>query len=321
MNGFRHNVRGRIAAGALAAVGAAVLTAGCGSSSSGNGSTSSSSSGGAKVSAAAATLKRAAYVSTAASGYKVAMAMNISVTGQSSGPQTVTMTANGSISPASRTGDLTMQMELPVNGSTQTVDMNMVMDGDTMYMKMPFLSNQLPGVQPWLSMNLKQLGKVAGIPGYGSMFSSSSNFSDPGQYLDFLRAAADGSVKDLGQEPMGGGVQATHYRATVDLSKLANAVPAAERPAIGKLVSTLEGKGMNTQMPIDAWIDASHHIRRVQLSYTISVSGQTATAQITENVSDYGPQPAPTIPSKSQTTNLLSLIHGSLNQSVTTQNG
>ena len=80
-------------------------------------------------------------------------------------------------------------------------------------------------------------------------------------------------------------------------------------------MSTLESQGVNTQMPIDAWIDASHHVRRVQLSYNMSLNGQSATFQITENVSDYGPQPAPTIPSKSQTTNLMSLLGGALTKS------
>ncbi len=59
-----------LSACALAAVSTAVLTAGCGSSS----STSSGQS-------AAASLKRAAYVSTAAPGYKEAMTIRETVAG------------------------------------------------------------------------------------------------------------------------------------------------------------------------------------------------------------------------------------------------
>ena len=300
MNGARHNVGRRTAAAVLAAIGAAAITAGCGSSSS----------GGTKLSAAA-TLKRAAYVSTAASGFKTSMSMRMSVNGTGS-VQNVALTANGSVSPGTRTGEMTMSMKLPASAGGQNLDLQIVMDRNTLYMKLPAsLTSKIPGGKPWLSMNLKQIGQASGIPGYGSLFSNSSSFSNPSQYLNFLRATADGSVKNLGQETVNG-VQTTHYEADVDLAKLASSVPAAQKQAVQQLMSTLQDKGVNTQMPIDAWIDGSHHIRRLHIKYNVSLNGQSVTTDLTENLSDYGPQPAPPVPSADQTTNLTSMLQNGL---------
>jgi len=309
MNGFRRSPTGRIAAGLLAAVGAAALTAGCGSSSSGT------------AQSPAATLKRAAYVSTAATGYKLAMTMDESVAGQK-----IAATADGSFSPGSHTGDMTTHMQLPIGGSGLGLGMNlalqMVIDHGTIYVKLPSaLASRIPGGKPWISVNFAQLGKTAGLTGMGSLMNSGSTLNDPGQYLNFLRATTDGSVKDLGQATVDG-VQTTHYRASVDFAKLPNAVPAADKQAVEKLIATMESKASITQMPVDAWIDSSHLIRRLHISYSASVAGQTVAIDLTENFSDYGSQPAPTIPSPDQTTNALSLMHGSLTtQSQTTQIG
>lgn len=236
--------------------------------------------------------------------------MSETLSGQSTGKKTVGMTANGAISPGLRLGDMTMSMQVPSSTGTQSLQMQFVLDGNTIFVKLPAsLALKVPGSKPWISMDLAQMGKLSGIPGYGSLITGSSNFSNPGQYLDFLRATADGSVKDLGQETVNG-VQTTHYRAQVDLAKLPDAVPSADKSAAEQLVSMIQSKGANTRMPVDAWIDGSHQIRRLQLSYDLSVSGESVALGITENLSDYGPQPPPALPGADQTTNVMSLIKG-----------
>lgn len=308
MNGFRCNVRGRVATGVLAAAGVAVLTAGCGSSSTGS------------AKSAAASLKRAAYVSTAAPGYKVAMTLHATITRKSSAPATADLSANGSFSPGSRSGEMTISLRTASGGATSstgggfsaTMSMNLsvVLDGDTVYVKMPagLLGRKPPDGKPWLSMNLKQMGNSS-VPGYGSVFNSGSNFSDPGQYLDFLNATSDGSVKDLGQTTVGG-AQATHYQADVDLAKLPDVMPATDKQIVTQLVSMLKSKGLSTQLPVDVWIDGSHHIRRIHITYSLSINSVSANLDFTEDLSDYGSQPAPTVPSPDQTTNLSSVLSG-----------
>jgi hypothetical protein len=189
----------------------------------------------------------------------------------------------------------------------------MVLNQRTVYVKLPpSLTSKIPGAKLWLDIDLDQAGKVAGIPGLGSLISSSSSLNDPGQYLDYLRATSAGSVKNLGQATVNG-VRTTEYHAVVDLNKLPASVPAAQRPSVQQLVNALKSKGLATQMPIDAWIDSSNLVRRIQLAFSepLPNTGQTISVAMTENFLEYGPQPVPAVPSASQSTNLLSLIHGS----------
>jgi hypothetical protein len=182
-----------------------------------------------------------------------------------------------------------------------------VLSDDTIYMKFPAsLTSQIPGGKPWISIDLAQLGQAAKLPGFSSLLSSTQTLNDPGQYLDFLRAAAAGSVTDVGQETIDG-VQTTHYQAEIQFSKLAEALPAADRQGVQQLVSALEKKATVSDMPVDVWIDGADLVRRIKMNMSESVQGHTVTTEMTEDFSDYGTQPAPTVPSADETTNLLSL--------------
>ena len=284
-----------------ALVGSGALIAGCGGSSNNNTNNNSKS---ASAPTKHVSFVRAADVSSAAAGFKLDMAMHISAAGHS-----VDINANGSFTPKAHQGSMTMDLSGgALNG--QTVQMQMVLSGGTMYMKLPpSLAAKVPGGKPWLSLNFSQIGKAMNIPGYGSMLNSSSGIYNPGQYLDYLKAAADGSVKDLGQETVDG-VQTTHYQAQIDFAKLPDAVPAAERPAIRQLVKVLQAHAKLSGIPVDAWIDNSNLVRKVALTLSGTVNGQPLNEAITLNITDYGTQPAPTVPSPDQTTNLSSMMQG-----------
>jgi hypothetical protein len=291
---LRRRAGGTLLAGFVAA---AVLVAGCGGSS-GSGKPTTVS------------LTRAADVSSAASGYRVALKLHETV--PSAGQ--VEMTGSGSFSPATHAGAMTMEMDLPGTG---TLDLQVVLNKTTVYVKLPAsLASKIPGGKPWLYVNLDQAGQAAGIPGLGSLISSTSSLNDPGQYLDYLRATSSGSVTSLGQATVNG-VRTTHYHAVVDLTKLPEIVPAAQRQSVEQLVAALRSKGLATKMPIDAWIDSSNLIRQIQLAFREPVpsTGQSVSIAMTEDFLAYGTQPAPAIPSPSQSTNLLSLTHGTSSSS------
>ncbi len=83
------------------------------------------------------------------------------------------------------------------------------------------------------------------------------------------------------------------------------------RPAVQQLVATLQKRGLEPHgLPIDAWIDSSNLIRRIQLTLQLSrCSGsQTANVAIKIDYLAYGQQPAPTIPPAAQTLDLLKLL-------------
>jgi len=278
----------------LGVMAVAALLAGCGSSGSGQTPTVS--------------LSRAADVSSAEAGYRTTMTLNETVPGAGA----IAMTGNGSFSPAAHSGALTMQLKLPASAGLGNVQLHVVLNKTAIYIKLPpQLAGKIPGGKPWLYVNLDQIGQAAGIPGIGSLLSSGSSLSDPGRYLTFLRASTQGSIKNLGEVTVNG-IRTTHYQAEIDLSKLPSAVPAADRQAVQQLVTALERKGAVHQFPIQAWIDSSHLIRRIQMAFTEPLStGQSVAVALTENFLNYGQQPLPAIPSPSQSVNVLSLAHSS----------
>jgi hypothetical protein len=227
------------------------------------------------------------------------------------GAGAIDTTGGGSFSPASHTGALTIRMNLPAGSGLSTLRLQIVLAAPNIYMKLPAeLASRIPGGKPWLTLNLDQAAKAAGIPGFGALISGSSSISDPAQYLSYLRATAVGSVQDLGAATING-VRTTHYHGRIDLTKLPTVVPAAQRPGVEQLVAALRRKGAAIQMPIDVWIDSSHLVRRLETSFAEPLgNGQSVNIALTEDFLQYGPQPRPVIPSPGQTADLLSLVHG-----------
>lgn len=283
-----------------ALAGGGALVAGCGSST-GAGSAATGSVGN-NSSHRTLSLKRAADISSDAAGYKLNMVMAETLSNQ-----TINISATGSYTPKSHAGALTMDVSLPpaLGGQQQ---FQVVMSKGAFYMKFPSaLANDIPGARPWLEINLDQVGRAANMPGLGSLIDSTSTLNDPGEYLDFLRAAAAGSVTDVGQQTIAG-VQTTHYEASVDFSKLPDALPSADRQSVQQLVGALQQRASVPDIPVDVWIDGSDLVRRIMMNMNETVEGNSVDTQMTENFSDYGAQPAPTIPSPADTTNLMSYI-------------
>lgn len=287
----------RTSLGAVVAVAAAVAVAGCGGSSS-SGSSSSGSGKGSTLE-----LARAVDASAAVPGFKTSVIVHEKV-----GSEHVSVSGHGSVSPAEKTASIAMLMSGAGTGGLGTIPIRVLMTHRTFYVKLPrSLTSRLPGGKPWLSFSQARLDKVEHVPGFGGLAESSSSLTNPGEYLDFLRAAANGSVKNLGSATVNG-VSTTHYHADVDIAKLARVVPQREKAEVTKLVAALKQNGKLASVPIDVWIDHSRLIRRLHITYTVPVTGgEKLSENLTENFSDYGPQPAPKVPSAAQTTNLLSL--------------
>ncbi len=255
------------------------------------------------------TLTRAAYVSSAASGYKAVMRIHESV-----GPVNVVMTGSGSFSPREHLGQMSMRMRLPGQAASmlgKNLTVQAVFAGQTVYMRMPVLTSRIPGVKPWLALNLSTLGKASGIPGLSSLMSGTSSLNDPGQSLSYLHAISAGTVTNLGATTING-VKTDHYHAEISLSKLPDAVPPSARKGVRALVAAMRTKLHAANMPIDAWIDSNHLVRRIAMHYSQQLpTGQAANVTMQMNFVAYGHQPKPTIPPASETTNLSSLL-GSL---------
>jgi len=125
--------------------------------------------------------------------------------------------------------------------------MQLVADGTTMYMQIPFAS-LVDAQEGWVSIDLAAMG--VGADQLGAY--------DLRNMLEILRGAS-GEPEVVGNEEVRG-VETTHYRATIDLAKALDEAPEAARAALDQLGEAGDLKGAH--MDVDVWIDADGLPRR-----------------------------------------------------------
>jgi hypothetical protein len=239
---------------------------------------------------------QAATASANSPGVSVRMAMQIASPSQST---PITASGSGSFDTRDHKGSMSLTFNSPQGSQT----MEEVLDGPIIYVKLPAsLTGSLPlGGKPWVSVDLT---KLSGIPGASSLTGASS---DPTQMLGFLRAVSD-SVVAQGTARVNG-VRTTHYRAQVDLNRVAAAVPASQRALAQTAVATLESTTKVQQFPAEVWVDRNHLVRRMVMTISPTLpSGQVLTESFTIDFLHYGPQPQPKPPPSDQVTNLNGLL-------------
>ncbi len=238
----------------------------------------------------------AAIRSSDAPGYRERMTMSMT----SSAGINLTATGSGSFTPAARTGSFTMAMNFPNTPQlvqalgSSTVRMTELLDGTTIYMKLPSaLMGQLSTLgKSWVSVDLS---KLENVPGASSLLNNPS--SDPGEMLEYLRAASDSVVAEGHQ--VVGGVETTKYEATVDLGRVVDSLPTVEQPEAQQAVSAMEREGAPTTFPVAVWVDAKKLVRRFEMALDMTASGQSMQMVIVTDLSDYGPQSPPSPPPSS----------------------
>ena len=207
-----------------------------------------------------ASLKHAAKKSAQATSEHVDLKGTAAVQGQR-----LSLTGSGDFDNASHQG--TMTAHAGVAGVT--VDVDEVLDGTTIYMKSPLFAATLPGGKTWLKLDLQKLGKANGVD-FGALLSQ-----NPAQTLGQLQAS--GRVSKVGDETIDG-VATTHYRATIDPSK----IPQGQQ--LQALTNAKYG-------PYNVWIGKDDgYVHRVVTSYSYAVPGSTGRQSftLTENFSDFG---------------------------------
>ena len=251
---------------ALSAIAAALLVAGCGGSSSSGW-------------VAGVNTVRAAYVSSNAAGYQMA----IKVTGNAAG-HTINVTGTGTFAQAADRGRLTIHVSQPTLGG-RNLQIDYVILGKDAYLKLPAsLAGKIPGGKPWLQLDLSEIGKRAGIQGLSSLVDNPGE--NPARLLQILHADSTGTIQTLGHQTIDG-VHTTALRATVDVSKV-----------FGGL----------RYLPIEAWVDSSNHVRRIVLSETGHVGSQPFSEKVQLDFVKYGPEPVPAAPPADEVTNIMSLF-------------
>jgi len=125
-------------------------------------------------------------------------------------------------------------------------------------MRMPSVLGEMPGVsgdKEWLAIDTSMRG--GGSANFAPL--GMTGQSDPTKALAYLQKVSD-DVREVGTEEIRG-VETTHYRATIDLSK---SIDESEAPEA--LRDTMkEFAGMFGDIPADIWIDGDGRMRRERI--------------------------------------------------------
>jgi hypothetical protein len=159
-----------------------------------------------------------------------------------------------------------------------------IVDGAVVYVRVPeFASGQIPGGKHWVKGDLQTLSQAGGT----SLDLGALGGSDPREALDVLRAVS-GEIETVGRDAQRG-VEATHYRATLDLAALARRGSGEQvTDTLANLGPLLEQSGLST-IPVDVWVDDDGLLRRIDLSFAISQPGQgEAAGSLRLELFDYG---------------------------------
>jgi hypothetical protein len=189
-----------------------------------------------------------------------------------------------------------------------TVQMAMVTTKDAVYLQLPSgLIASLPtSGRRWVKV---EIGKFSGLPGLASFGGGNPTTSDPTNMLHFLRSSS-GVVIVVGHQRVDG-AQTTHYRTELSVSHLADGLPAGERDAVQQGLARVEQALTGGQLPVDVWVDAHGHVRRVVMSLDITIpNGASLQELVRMDLTDYGPQTVPTPPPPDQVIDLSSLAGG-----------
>jgi hypothetical protein len=279
------------AAKALASLGALAALAGGGLAISGCG-----------ASATLDPLARAAEVTSQQSGAKIAMTMQLSAPGLPGGGS-YTITAEGWFDEKAHNGEMTMDLSqvpgMSALGGGSGGQVQMVFLYPIVYMNMPFLAGKLPEGKTWMKLDVTKALQAAGV---NAASLSSPNQSDPTQFLQYLRASSGGVLR-LGSDTIDG-VATTHYRASLQLSRVLEHLSGDEQAMVKGAIEKLGSAGA---IPVDAWVDAQGRLRRMQLAIDGLGAGGAAGAaassvsmSITIDFKSYGPGPAIVAPPASQ---------------------
>jgi hypothetical protein len=169
-------------------------------------------------------------------------------------------------------------------GSPADWKLDAIQDGKTAYIHFPLLTKQLPPGKTWIMGDAKELSSAGA--GQMSQFGALAG-TDPRDVFGMLKAVS-GSIEGVGSEKIRG-VETSHYRATIDLAKVEQLVPAAQRQSLGSLGQSAQQAGVS-EIPLDIWIDADQLVRKLSVDLDAKQPGtdQSVKASLVVELYDYG---------------------------------
>jgi hypothetical protein len=189
--------------------------------------------------------------------------------------------------------------------------MEFVFDGLVYYMKFPEGVEELrPLGDKWLKLDLAKVDEETAVD-LGALQQANQN---PAQLMQFLRGASD-DIEELGQEDVRG-VEATHYRATVDFDAVID-----QTAEIGELSDEMreqleaEIERMKSQtgletLPVDVWLDEENVVRRMRMDLSFPVEGEQMGMDMTMDFFDFGVDVNVAPPPAEETVDITALARG-----------
>jgi hypothetical protein len=281
----------RLLPGLAAAIALALSTSGCGAS--------------------GATLDPVAQAADATShvgGAHMALTLRMSLPGL---PAPLTMSGGGVFNYATREGRMSLDMSglppaaaasLPSGGAR----IEEIFKSSAVYVGSPIFAGKLPGGARWMKIDLARVGQAAGF----NLEQLAGGQSNPAQLLEYLKGSG-GGVTTVGHELVRG-VPTTHFKGTVDLSKVADAMPSTDRTQLRKALAKVIAQTGLSSLPVDVWVDAHRLVRRIALVLSLHVGGQRAQMHLTIDLFGFGATPPVSAPPAAEVYDATSTALGAL---------
>ena len=258
----------------------------------------------------ASVLAAAAESAVDAGSSKVSVTITVTVPGQEA---PATMRGEGEFDYEGRAGRLTFDagdllQASGLEGADEPIEV--ILDGDVVYMKYPLLTAFLPDAKPWLKLDVANVAEQQGID--LSQFQQLNQ--NPAETLDYLRATAN--VEEVGTETIDG-VETTKYRGVVEFDKVADFVPEADRAELEEAIDQLKEQTGLSELPVEVWVDDDGLPRRISYAYDAEIQGQSFKAALVMDFSDYGVEVSVEPPPADQVSDLGELL-SSVNAGATT---
>jgi hypothetical protein len=206
---------------------------------------------------------------------KISLSESIAATASGTATKQVSVSGTGSVDFANHNGSLTLS-----SPTTGTFTVRLI--SPLLYLQLPASERaQLPPGKSWVEINLNTVSEAKLGQSFSQLTSSSQEST---QTLSYLQGVSKSGITAIGHDTIRG-VATTEYKATVDLTKVANQKSPTEQAAIKNLEAELH----TSMMPVQVWLDAQGRVRQiteqVQASTTPSSTPGSTIPATTENVS------------------------------------
>jgi hypothetical protein len=194
-----------------------------------------------------------------------------------------TVTAAGQQAPVSGRGTMSARgdrgrMTIRFQAGGRSLQLQEILDRRVVYLGGGVLAGRLPQGKRWVRIDLGRLADRQGI----DLSQLDGGASSATRQLQYLKSA--GNVKKVGAETIGG-TRTTHYRASVDLARLA---AKAGDPGLRRSVRSLRRATGTDTIPVDVWIDGAKRVRRERLRYQVAAAGQQGGVDLTIDFVRFG---------------------------------